>query len=486
MRRIKKLLSYVMILTLVFTMCNASVFATETQQEAPADPALLAEEAAPEVTDLNYTVEPLAIETYNVKFTWIGKNATSYDISVVKNGGEPEEIKNFVDQQYIVEELAAGDNCSIEVTPIFIAEGNEPVRGTAVKMEATVAKPGMVSGVEAHPDYESVYMMWNPIADHNGKYVVRRTGGGIEYYYTDENLKVDARNGKMGFRVKSGSDRNGLAITYNWAVAAVSEEGVVGDFTPIVKAKRVETMYIVGTAKAKNTRYYSKHRKGKRLGRLKRGTKIYAIAYKGGRYGFLRNGKLVWVNRLNLRTSSSINSNPYSNGAKLKYRLEGFKARTEDARYSDISKENFFMHRAEKKFNEPAGYTTSTTPNPRYGIWVSLHTQEVTIFIDNNWRNRRKAGYAPDWKVHKEYWCATGKADTPTVHTVGTIHKRAKRSKKRSLRWLSYFAGGNAMHTKRAKNVLGRAPLSHGCVRMEVPEAKWVYDNCLKSRVVVY
>jgi lipoprotein-anchoring transpeptidase ErfK/SrfK len=38
-----------------------------------------------------------------------------------------------------------------------------------------------------------------------------------------------------------------------------------------------------------------------------------------------------------------------------------------------------------------------------------------------------------------------------------------------------YFAGANAIHGTYWHNNFGR-PMSHGCVNMRIPEAKWLYN----------
>ncbi len=466
-----------MVLTLVFTMTNMSVFAAEEPQQGPMDqtetqskgdlPPAKGEgeqDPTPIAENLRYRVQAFGIGMpYDVEFTWTGKDVTSYIITVKVNGKITVDKKNVgLNTRYVVKKLKGGGKCSIEVTPVFSKEGAEDKSGTPIYREVKLTKP-VVTGFEAHPDYKSVYLMWNPVAGKNIKYIVRRTGGNEAPKYYNNLGKLYKKNNKLAKRLSSGVDKKGLAIMYEWSVAAVSADGVTGDFTPIKKAKRVETMYIVGTIKSGGAAYYSKNKKGSRLGTLKGGTKIYTTSYLSGRYGFKHKGRTVWVNRLRLNPTHNIDSNPNTRGAKLRYKLEGLSKRSAQARYSKITKENYFMRRAN------GGPTKSAT---KYGIWISLHTQEVTVFINRGSRSN------PNWKVYKEFWCASGKADTPTVHANGTIHKKRRVSKGGSLFYLSYFAGGNAMHTKRKSNVLGVKPLSHGCVRMEVNEVKWIYNNC--------
>ena len=50
--------------------------------------------------------------------------------------------------------------------------------------------------------------------------------------------------------------------------------------------------------------------------------------------------------------------------------------------------------------------------------------------------------------------------------------------------WTMYFHGGYAIHGTYWHNNFGR-PMSHGCVNMKTPEAKWLFEWAPKGTLVV-
>ena len=50
--------------------------------------------------------------------------------------------------------------------------------------------------------------------------------------------------------------------------------------------------------------------------------------------------------------------------------------------------------------------------------------------------------------------------------------------------WTMYFYGGYAIHGTYWHNNFG-TPMSHGCVNMKIPEAKWLYNWTPRGTLVV-
>jgi len=97
-----------------------------------------------------------------------------------------------------------------------------------------------------------------------------------------------------------------------------------------------------------------------------------------------------------------------------------------------------------------------------------------------------------------QYWqCADGKASTPTKKGVFTIQGKGKSftSGNAICHWYSQFSGNYLFHsvlyyksnpTKLMDGRVGVA-LSHGCVRLKIENAKWIFDNMPRgTKVVVY
>ena len=114
--------------------------------------------------------------------------------------------------------------------------------------------------------------------------------------------------------------------------------------------------------------------------------------------------------------------------------------------------------------------------------------------------------YALKWngkgynKVAKKFKCSTGKADSPTPY--GTFHAAGItgaewyyfRAYNCYARWATRIVGGILFHSitynSRKKQVgkesqLGHRAASHGCIRLSVNDAKWIYFHCPSGTTVV-
>lgn len=128
-----------------------------------------------------------------------------------------------------------------------------------------------------------------------------------------------------------------------------------------------------------------------------------------------------------------------------------------------------------------SGYSSATN----YLILVDTANCRVAIYQGsvNNWNN-----------IHY-YSCAPGKASTPTVKGEFTVGIRGYYFDSGSSRcfWYTQFKGNYLFHSTLYNkdgtiqdNRTG-IPLSHGCVRLEIQYAKWIYDNIPSgTKVVVY
>lgn len=130
-----------------------------------------------------------------------------------------------------------------------------------------------------------------------------------------------------------------------------------------------------------------------------------------------------------------------------------------------------------------ANLYSSSTP---YILMVNRSTHKVGIF--QGWRG--------SW-TPIQYWdCGDGAPSTPTVTGVFTIKSRGYYFDSGNARcyWYTQFYGNYLFHSvlysKYNGSLLdGRVgmALSHGCVRLKIENAKWIYDNIPSgSTVVVY
>ena len=142
-------------------------------------------------------------------------------------------------------------------------------------------------------------------------------------------------------------------------------------------------------------------------------------------------------------------------------------------------------HYREKKFTEMelrANLYSSSTP---YLLLVNRSRHKVYIF----------QGYRGNWKQIREWSCGDGAASTPTVEGTFKVQNRGYYFDSGSARcyWWTQFYGNYLFHSvlyhKDGTLMDGRVgmALSHGCVRLEIQNAKWIYDTIPSgSTVVVY
>ena len=123
--------------------------------------------------------------------------------------------------------------------------------------------------------------------------------------------------------------------------------------------------------------------------------------------------------------------------------------------------------------NKAQGYSSGTG----YLIMVNRATHKVGVF----------KGSQGNWS-YQQYWsCVTGAPGSPTITGVyrTTGYKRMSLSTDSRARWCTQISGGYFFHTILAsESELGHS-LSHGCVRLAIPSAQWIYNNVGKGTTVV-
>ena len=121
------------------------------------------------------------------------------------------------------------------------------------------------------------------------------------------------------------------------------------------------------------------------------------------------------------------------------------------------------------------GFSSSTS----YLILVNLSRHEVGVFV---------GGYN-NWKCDKFWSCVTGAPSTPTI--TGTYSttgfKRTNLTTDTRARWATQINGGYFFHSiLNSDSELGTSA-SHGCIRLSVDNAKWIYDNIFSgTKVFIY
>jgi len=112
-----------------------------------------------------------------------------------------------------------------------------------------------------------------------------------------------------------------------------------------------------------------------------------------------------------------------------------------------------------------------------YFIWIDITHQKVNIF----------SGANKKWHLVKSMSCSSGKASTPTVKgnfTVGSKGEYFIADSGARCRYFTQISGNYLFHSVLydnsgkyiIDNTLG-APVSHGCIRLALTNAKFIYDN---------
>ena len=153
--------------------------------------------------------------------------------------------------------------------------------------------------------------------------------------------------------------------------------------------------------------------------------------------------------------------------------IDGWQLQTDGSMLTDKQAEMFQMAQA---------YNSNTN----YLILVDRAACKVAVY----------AGRFGAWN-NIMYWdCAPGKASTPTVSGTFTVQGKGYYFDSGSARcyWYTQFYGNYLFHSVLYSKYNGSLmdgrvgiTLSHGCVRLQIDNAKWIYDNIPRgTKVVIY
>lgn len=171
-------------------------------------------------------------------------------------------------------------------------------------------------------------------------------------------------------------------------------------------------------------------------------------------------------------------------GTKNKFRLNRISCKNQVAYYVGKKSWNYSVAEAENFVNEYLAKTGVSSSKKRL-IWVSYYTQRLYILNKD-----ASTGLYKNMKIYNKdsNWdCSTGKASTPSPTGNKKINYR-RYAKQVGIPYWRCFSGGNGIHGKRPSYVLGK-PQSHGCIRNENINAKWMYSMSnipLGTRVLCY
>lgn len=195
-------------------------------------------------------------------------------------------------------------------------------------------------------------------------------------------------------------------------------------------------------------------------------------------------GDEVWRVQRRLRSLGYLYKPDGLYGALTQYALKYFQ-------YRNGLKQTGIADKATQKKLFSANPRKSTEYVFPYKYWVDVSEQRVYV---GKWTGKDYS------KMVKKFKCSTGKADSPTP--LGTYHAAGItgaewyyfRQYNCYARWATRIVGGVLFHSitynSRKKQVgkesqLGHRAASHGCIRLTVKDAKWIYKHCPSGTTVV-
>ena len=146
----------------------------------------------------------------------------------------------------------------------------------------------------------------------------------------------------------------------------------------------------------------------------------------------------------------------------------------------DIYNPAFKLTEAEKFVNAKE-YNSPT----QYFIWVNTNNPRVYVF----------EGYNHNWKLLKDIPCSVGAPSTPTIKGIFNIGIKGdsfvvRDNPKLQCNYYTQISGNYLFHTvllyRNGEIADGRLglKLSHGCIRLSIPDAKYIYDTIPKGTTV--
>ena len=208
------------------------------------------------------------------------------------------------------------------------------------------------------------------------------------------------------------------------------------------------------------------------------------LVQKGNEWFFVRNGRLDWG-----YTGLACNGEYYfyvKNG-RLDWSYSGYAQIDGQGEYYEVRNGRFVggtltlakMHGVANNQDSPTNYI----------VIVDRAAHRVGVFKGSKY----------NWADAKYYKCCVGKPSTPTISGTYYIKSRGKyfdTGTKGRCWYFTQINGNYLFHSviydrqnspKRIIDNSMDAAVSHGCVRLDLENAKWIYDNIPKNtKVIIY
>ena len=314
---------------------------------------------------------------------------------------------------------------------------------------------------------------------------------GNEWYYI-ENGKVNwnytglAQHGIEWFYIEKGKlnwDHSGI-VEYNNQWFYVERGRLNWNYTGLGQSGN-EWYYIVGGRV--NWGYTGLVQKGNEWFYVKGGKLDWSytgLVQKGNEWFFVRNGRLDWG-----YTGLACNGEYYfyvKNG-RLDWSYSGYAQIDGQGEYYEVR--NGRLVGGTLTLAKMHGVANNQDSPTNYIVIVDRAAHRVGVFKGSKY----------NWADAKYYKCCVGKPSTPTISGTYYIKSRGKyfdTGTKGRCWYFTQINGNYLFHSviydrqnspKRIIDNSMDAAVSHGCVRLDLENAKWIYDNIPKNtKVIIY
>ncbi len=438
MKNYSRMLSIIMILAMIMTSSIFTVFATNGAEGATQEESLDVEyvEGETEEPVANGAVSDTpknAAVSFTITFKDGDKTATQTVTAEEGATSASYTLPSAKEVNFTAPEGKVFDKWDIGAAGKVITVESDIVATAEWKDEVIVPDtPDKPIGLKANATGKKVVLSWNKVSDANEYAVYVNDKCRAITDETSYSLAVSPYyNTKFEVTARASYEDNG------------ETKYVESPKSAYVYWRGIKVMEI--KFKVKSACKLKSHGGKKQTIKLRKGEVITASMFSGGKYIFTKNGSVFWMNRTRAKSPAA-------------YYTKSFDYSWEEA-------ENFVNQ---------YGIGSST----KQMIWVSTYTQRAYYFT----------GTRGNWTCRRSWDVSTGKASTPTPtgKTYGTMAIQKKLKNRHSIPYWSCFSSFNAFHGKKKSWKMG-APASGGCVRNNVSDAQWIYNNVSKkSRAFVY
>lgn len=186
-------------------------------------------------------------------------------------------------------------------------------------------------------------------------------------------------------------------------------------------------------------------------------------------------GWLGWAK--NTASAGSTDMHLAARGYQVKLVLKDGGSAPSQSKYAFVNKKNNYVAAVNTMLDATA---KKTSANSKYLILVSRTYNRLNIYQKSN----------GSWKRIKAWICSTGKKSTPSLSGTFTVGSRGfsfdTSGNDGTCYYYTQWCGNYLFHsviyklhdynTIKSSNQLGKN-ISHGCVRLDRANAKWIYDN---------